>query len=227
MDQASRIEYHIANDRHKAFLPLVDIVIANTRGADNPWFLQAMHTAKNSAYGNTGVLVVNNNDRSLSIGAAWNLAVRKSVAELVLFLGDDDYISSDLVGHLSGTFDKLKEREDMAQLVLVTSCCSFVDADGKTLDEVKPATHGLSVLSRLQLHHTGMFDRAFLRANPFAEDLAKEVGSNMHREIVMSGRKYGCIMHVATGYHYGYFYRQHIGMVSGMKVYRPNGMAIV
>lgn len=219
MEQASRIQYETVNARHPDE-PLVDVLIVNSRGVENAWFKQAVYSVRQQTYGNVGLLVVYNNDHSLSIGAAWNLGVKASAAKYVLMVGDDDTISIDLVAHLATTIETLRRRKDCENLKMVTSWCTMIDQNDQPL--VRSERGPNKVLQQLvvQLHHTGMFLREYVAENPFNEDLVKHVSTDMQNRISRLGELGGFRTVWATSYHYGYMYRQHIGMVSGEKVLR-------
>lgn len=227
-DQASRIDYTLANGTIPS-LPLVDIIIVNSRGADHKWFRQALSSAMDQTYGHCGVLVVYNNDHALSVGAALNKGVRASKAKYVLRLDDDDFISIDLAAHLAGTFEKLRNRKplpnekpenDTSKLVLVTSGMTMVDENAHLLYEQKVYDNGIRGVTYWQMHHTGMFCREWLQANPCDEQLAKHTGTYLQNRAAALGERLGCRTTWASSYHYGYHYRQHIGQVSGQKLVR-------
>lgn len=216
METAERIAHTLANSAHPT-LPLVDVVIVNSRGARNNWYLQAYETAMEQCYGHTGVLVVDNNDHALSIGAAWNLAVQHSTAEYVLFLGDDDYLAVDVVAHLAGTLHHLRSKPTGAELVLISSGMTFVDEFGRPIQQ--EVHYGTAVGHvYLRQHHTGLYLRSFLEGFPFNESLAKHVSTDMQQRVRQRGQLLGKPTMHATTHHFGYAYRQHVGMASGPKL---------
>ncbi len=227
-EQASRTEYTLCNATHTD-LPLVDVVIVNSRGAEAKWFRQALSSAKEQTYAHLGVWVVYNNDHALSIGAARNLAARTSKAKWLLFLDDDDYMSIDLAAHLASTIEKLRNRpvpdepnavNDLSQLVMVTSGMTMVDDRDQVLSERQQYDNGVHGLTYLQMHHTGMYLREWLVANPADETLTRYVSTDMQRKAILHGKKMDRRSTWATSYHYGYHYRQHFGMISGEKLVR-------
>jgi len=218
MDQKERITSSTVNNIHQD-QPLVDVVIVNSRG-NNQWYQQAHYSACTQTYGNMGLVVVDNNDHALSIGAAYNLGTRASEAKYVLFVGDDDYISIDLVAHLATTMETLRQQPALTGLLLVSSGMTMVDTDNKVLGERIPHSNGVDGLSYMQAHHTGLIDRAWLMANPFNHFLDKHVSTDMQRRIQSHGKAINAVTVWASSYHYGYHYRQHIGMASGEKIAR-------
>lgn len=217
MEPSERISFSF-NAHAEAAHASVVVVIVNSRGAKNPWFLKALASARGQFYPNCGVMVVDNNDHGLSIGAAWNLAAQSIDAKYLLFVGDDDYISIDLVSHLAGTIESLRKRPEMQHLCLVTSYCTMVDRDDMPMAERKDNGAGVFTQGYVQLHHTGMYLREWLLDNPFNEKLERHVSTDMQRRIATRGTIINALTMWATSYHYGYHYRNHLGMVSGPKV---------
>lgn len=224
-EQDSRTEHTLCNTMHTD-LPLVDVVIVNSRGSDHKWFRQAYSSAREQTYGHLGVLVVYNNDHALSIGAARNLAARVSNAKWLLFLDDDDYISIDLVAHLASTIEKLRNRpvatseSSLSELVMISSGMTLVDGQDRVLSEQKQYDNGVLGHMYMQIHHTGMYLRDWLLKYPADETLSRYVSTDMQRKAIAYGKELGRRTTWATSYHYGYHYRQHIGMVSGEKLVR-------
>ena len=211
MEQQGRLEY--ASNPLQLPTPSVDIIIVNSRGADNPWFINCLQSCQQQTYPNLGQLVVYNNDRALSIGQAYNLGVANSHAEFVLFVGDDDLLSVDLVSHLVGVLSMV-ERGTGQPLQMATSFCTLIDADGRPL--CKPAmVEGMGHITRmLQVMHTGLYRRSFLLEQPFDESLSRGVGRAMQHRLASLQKASGKRMYWANAYHYGYHYRQHVGMAS-------------
>lgn len=214
-----RITYeHIGQyDGSPGYAPLdVDVVMVVSRGMANPWVMQAAASVRACGYPSLGLLTVVNGDHELTIGKAWNLAVRASSADAVLFLGDDDYIAPDLVFSLV-EFMRAHQAAN-PELVMVTGPCTAVDEQNRPLMQIP-------------VHHTGMFDRDWLLEHPFNEARQRFVDTEMHDRLGALTRLRGKPLMAAMSYHYGYFYRQHVGMVSGQKVARqpaamPQGMRI-
>jgi hypothetical protein len=225
MENGERLTYYAPVPTEPG-LASVLIVIVNSRGATNSWFLKALQSAHDQLYPVSGTLVVDNNDHALSIGAAWNLAVQACEADYLLFLGDDDYLSMDVVGHLVGTIERMRERPDMRHLVMVSSFCTMIDGDDRPLADRGANDAGVQTMNMVQLHHTGMYRRDWLLDNPFNEILHKHVSTDMQQRIAARGKVINAQTYLATSYHYGYFYRQHIGMVSGEKVVREPMMKL-
>lgn len=204
-------------DGSPGYAPLdVDVVMVVSRGMDNLWVMQAAASVRACTYPSLGLLTVDNTDHALSIGKAWNLGVRASSADAVLFLGDDDYIVPDL---LFGLVEFMRaHRAQNPELVMVTSPCTAVDEQNRPLMQIP-------------VHHTGMYDRDWLQEHPFNEARQRYVDTEMHDRLAALTRLRGKPLMAAMSYHYGYFYRQHVGMVSGQKVVQkpaqmPQGMRV-
>jgi glycosyltransferase involved in cell wall biosynthesis len=184
-------------------LPSIDVVVVNSRGVDNPWFKHAVRSVHGQSYP-CGLLIVDNNDRALSIGAAYNMAVQESNADLICFLGDDDWMEPDLVASMEACMDMARRQNDGVVIHLTTFCTAVIEHLGK--------------MGQVQLPHMGMFRRDFLLEHPFNEELEKNVGGEMFRRLNDTSKFLGKPVTAAVVHHYGYMYRQHIGQASGMKV---------
>lgn len=211
--QAPQIVYNdLSAPTHRALpaLPRVDVIVIDSRSGDGErsrtWLTQCIGSVQSSQYHNLGLVVVNNTDRKKSIGYCWNEAARHSTADLVLPLGDDDMIAFDLVGSLAGCFcahDVAKEK--LGELAMATSGYTAIDEEGRFLCHVADK------------HHTGMYRRRWLTLNPFDEALDRYVDTEMANRLVKMQAARGGILHTNLTHQLGYYYRQHIGQVSGQK----------
>lgn len=183
--------------------PKVDIIMVQIRPNDHPWVEEAMRSVQEQTYAHLGMLVVDNQDRALTIGSAWNLAVQASDADLVLFLGDDDSLTPDLVSCMVDGWHHL--RTGAPNLVHLTTHCTVLD------DMSKQAAHA-------QVQHTGMFFRKFLVDHPFDEGLARHVGMSKMQAVADAQRMLQQPMSLAILYHYGYIFRQHAFMANGRPI---------
>ncbi len=179
----------------------VDVCMVRVRADDHPWVEQAVHSVNEQSYEHLGLLVLDNTARELSIGTAWNVCVQQSKADLVLFLGDDDALTPDLVSCMVDGY--LYMRKQALNLVRVTTCCTLVDEES-----------GLSAVSN-GIYHTGLFQRAYLLDHPFDETLSRGVGKAMADGIERSQRLLGEPLSVGIMHNAGYIYRQHAFMASG------------
>lgn len=174
----------------------------DTRGEVKPQYVDyAIATVKTQSYAKLGMIVVNNRDRGLSIGAAWNLAVRHSKARFVFFLGDDDHLFSDCIAAHVNFF---LQAETLGRTIhAVSSGCLAFTEDNRPI-------------SPIAINHTGLYDRAWLEANPFNETLDKKVDTEMHLRLKSHDPERTELY--TMRHYYGYGYRQHPWMVSGPKV---------
>ncbi len=184
--------------------PKVDVCIVNSRGELHPWTLQAMNSVKEQSYPHTGLIVVDNNDHALSIGQAYNQAVQASDAKFVAFLGDDDMLCVDLIASSVWCYDQAV-RMTAPQLVHVTSnTMLLIEQSGGIIPSL--------------FAHQGMYLREWLLTNPFDEHLAQGVGYDMHTRMQRTAQLRNSPLSLPMMHHYGYVWRQHIGMVSGMRI---------
>lgn len=198
-----RFRYHDHTKPVDTCPPKVDIIMAQIRPDDHPWVADAKRSVAEQSYPNLGLIVVDNLDRSLTIGSAWNAAVAHSDADMVLLLGDDDALSADLVSSMVHGWQHLQQQAP--NLVHMTTHCTVVDD-----------------ISRATLHapvqHTGMFLRRYLVDDPFDADLDRHVGHAKLRAISEAQKALGQPMSMAILHHYGYIYRQHAFMTNGRPI---------
>lgn len=180
----------------------VAVAVVHSRGA-NPWVLQALDSVKAQSYANTELVVLDNNDHALTIGAAYNELARFTTAPLVLYLSDDDLLSIDLVASMVAAWEY--GRSSNPDLVhCTTNCTAYMDQYG--------------TMVATPLAHLGMFDRAWLLENPFDETLPKGVAQDMHSRLQRRSELARKVYSQTITHHYGYIYRQHVGMAGGMRI---------
>lgn len=182
----------------------VDVCMIRIRPEEHDWVAGALRSVQEQSYPHLGLLVVDNEDRSLSIGQGWNACVQASDADLLLFVGDDDALAPDLVSGMVSCYRHMQRTAP--NLVRVTTNCTVLD-DDTGLSAIVPG-----------LHHTGMFLRRYLLDHPFDEELARGVGRSMAHSMDQAQRLLGQPLSVAMMHHAGYIYRQHAFMASGNRI---------
>ena len=185
--------------------PKVDILMIQVRDTTHPWVEAAVQSVADQSYPRLGLIEVDNRDRSLSIGAAWNAAVQASEAELVMPMGDDDILTMDLIASLVDQWQYI--REHAPNVVHINSMCTILDEDT-----------GQSVHASVQ--HTGMFLRQFLLDYPFNETLGRNVGLEKIAAMANAQVELGQPLSMGVRHHYGYIFRQHAFMASGRPMRR-------
>lgn len=185
-------------------LPLkVDVCMIQIRPDDHEWVAEAKRCVSEQSYAHLGFLVVDNLDRSLSIGAAWNACVAQSDADLLLFLGDDDGMTPDLVECMVNGWRHMQPQAP--NLVHLTTHCTVMNAQA-------------SLTAHLQVPHTGMFLRRFLVDHPFDEAITRHVGASKVNAVHVAGKELAQPMSMAIIHHYGYLWRQHPWMNNGRPI---------
>jgi len=199
--------------------PEIGVIIINSRGATNPWFIQAMESVKSQSYGNVVLATVDNNDHKFTIGKAWNDAVKKlkmNDCKFVFFLGDDDAITPDLLSTLLVNFQhQVKAFEGAGhKLVGISSMCYMVNKDMVPIMPQNISAPGLFPIDTFDKYQ-------------FNELLPKLVDTDFLDRINNSIAD----RVAAIPFCYGYFYRQHATMVSGIKLQmqpqNTNGLKMV
>lgn len=171
-------------------LPRVDVLVVQMR-EDTAWLDAAVASVEQQGYPNTGLWVIDNLDRSLTLGQAWNIGVQSSSAELVLLLREEDMLTADLVDTLVTFWHA--GRRSTPSLVHVTNWITILDErTGRT--------------GAAPLAHAGMFDRSMLVKHPFSAEL----------DHTAPGEVLERIKQVSTGpttfgvaHHHGYVFRNH------------------
>lgn len=204
----TRIAY---NGRSVDTMPL-RVAVCMVHSRSGRWPVDAMNSVRAQSYANTELVVLDNTDHSLSIGAAYNQLVRFTTAPLVLFLSDDDLLSLDLVASMVACMQL--DRDNGAPLEhCTTNCTLLIEQNGSA--------------AQAPVMHLGMFRRAFLERNPFDEALPKGVHTDMLGRIARQQDLARVQLTAVISHHYGYIFRQHVGQASGMVVQPRNAMHAV
>ena len=178
-------------------MPKVSIVVINSRQLKNPDYLsECFNSLRDQIYPNVEIVVVKNYDKLVTIGKAWNDAIKQCRGDYILFVGDDDYISPDYVLCLVQGI----ENSDASHL---TTYCTNFSVNGT---EVK--------YTPKKIIPTGMWKKEYLLENPPCEFLTKYVDVDMINRLKENKSE----KQVVLDWHYGYFYRSHEGQVSGQKL---------
>lgn len=188
--------------------PKVDVCMIQVRPDDHAWVQEAKQSVSEQVYANLGFLVVDNQDRALSIGSAWNACVEDSDADLLLFLGDDDGMTVDLVSAMVYGYQHMKAKAP--NLVHISTNCTILDESSGSV--------GMA-----PVQHTGMFLREFLVDHPFDELLARHVGLNKVQAIAQASKAIDQPMSTGIMHHYGYIWRQHMFMNNGRPIRLDHG----
>lgn len=179
-------------------LPIVSVVVINSRGKKEPQMLrQCFDSIRWQSYPNIEPVVVENWDKLITIGKAWNEAVKACRGDWVLFLGDDDYITPDYVQSLVATAYSGYDEKTVGFSSYLTM---FTNINGIINQEPR------------QVIPTGMWKRQYLLEHPLQEYLTKYVDTELMDSCVEMGYKYETMK-----WHYGYYYRSHMDQVSGHK----------
>jgi len=156
----------------------------------------AIRSAKQQIYpSDIEVFVLDNQEKDLSIGAAYNKLADECEGEWIMFLGDDDEIVPEYILSLMS----LALRMD-ANPVCVTSHCTLYD-------ETSEQRH----YERIP---TGMWKKSYIMEKRFNEDMPKYVDS----EFFDRANKDEDVDILLCAWQAGYFYQQHKENVSGNKI---------
>lgn len=180
--------------------PAISVGIVKS-GRNNDWFNQAINSIHNQSYPASEIIVLNNpidenNNYKYSVGQAYNTIADRAEGDFIFYLGDDDFVSSDMLHCLINKYYELERVAD--GIISSHSHVTLFNNEGYAWADKIP---------------TGMWRKDFIRHFRFKEDLPKLVDT----ELINRMRGMGFITAVAT-HHLGYYYRQHDNMVSGNKI---------
>lgn len=181
-------EYH----RERGPEPDVDVIVAHARPLTNAWVAAALKSVEAQAYPRTGLITVDNTDHALTLGAAWNIGVASSKAELVFFLREEDMLTADLLEALITFWHLGKEQNE--HLVQVTSYMTLLSERNEAFP--------------IQRAHTGMWERASLDATPWSEALDTGLEADVIRRMTQKQAPGGSLTFAVT-HHCGYVWRNH------------------
>jgi len=177
--------------------PLITVVIIDSRSHLHPeWVDKSISSVKNQSIADKiELIVVDNTDRSESIGKLWNKGMELAKADWVFFLGDDDYVSPDYFASLNTFIDEFAGEDTV---VCSTFCC-FFDEEEESMAAMAKAP-------------TGCFRKEYFLNHKFNETLIKHIDVDAYKRVTADGKDMK-----ACRWHFGYYYRQHDDMVSGRK----------
>jgi len=185
------------------YIELPVITVGIVRGRDNQkWFDIALNSVYKQVYRNyieLDVVVLENFDRSKSIGKCYNEIAEKAKGDWVFYLGDDDHIVPEYLLSLVLMFYQMKKLHTSKKIVNIVSYSTiFGEGHTKEISTKSP---------------TGMWLKDYVLANPFDETLKSAVDTEMFKRLNLSDVYYPCV----AAHQYGYYYRQHKDNVSGNK----------
>ena len=176
--------------------PLITVVIIDSRSHLHPaWVNTSINSVKTQSIADkVELIVVDNTDRKSSIGKLWNEGMALAKADWVFFLGDDDYVSPDYFASLRTFIDEFAKEDT----VVCSTFCVFFDDQG--------------LMAAVAKAPTGCYRKEYFLDHKFDEDLIKWIDVDSYKKLTADGKKM-----IACRWHFGYYYRQHEGMVSGRK----------
>lgn len=197
------LQTQFINDNPKTFnverqipnFPLVSVVVVNSRQLTHrDKVKRCFDSIRNQIYPKLEVIKVNNVERLVSIGKCFNDGIKASKGDLILFVGDDDWISADYIHSL---VDTLLRNPDPKSVGVTSYLTIFNDSNE---------------FEHAKLVPTGMWYKEWLIDHPFKEYLTKYVDTELFEET----KNLGYNVKIA-GNQYGYYYNSHDGQISGNK----------
>ncbi len=156
---------------------------------------EAIDSARAQIYnGKINIHTVDNVGRQVSIGKAFNTIADRAKGKWILYLGDDDIITPD---YCSSLMTALLYPPDPNPVSITSYSTYFDDKRQKRKDTIP----------------TGIWRKDYVVEKKFDEDLKKLVDIDFFNR----ADRDDTVSRILVDWHYGYFYRQHDGNVSGRK----------
>lgn len=176
--------------------PLVSIIMIVSREKTNPdWVAIARASLLRQSFDRYEIIEIDNNELLFSIGKCWNCGVDAATSDIVVFVSDDDWISLDYISSTYSCIIDALNDSPVSSIHTYTTAVCVESEDSRAVQKIS----------------TGMWTREFLLENRFDESLKNQVDTTFFKKRDDDGNTVGIIM----PWHFGYFYRQHDGMVSG------------
>lgn len=167
--------------------------------SDPMWVKECYDSLRRQNYKDLEIVVIENYDKLVTIGKAYNEGVKRAKGKYVLFVADDDFISDDYVSTLVSVIESTEVQNSVTVSSYLTM---FSVKEGNIRREART------------LVPTGMWLRKYLIKNPFKEYLTRFVDTELMNRTKDLGYNQLIAMHS-----YGYFYRSHPEQVSGFKAF--------
>lgn len=183
----------------------VTAIIVHHRPLEHEFVQQAIGSLRGQAYPKLECITLHNTT-GLTTGAARNAAVQQAKGQLILFLEEDDMLTSDTVASMVHLYHEAKQQ--LPGLVHVTTPCIALLKDGST--------------AMLPAHKApGMYEREYLLNNPFDADLDHKVDAMQQVRMQNLGKLQGRPCTFAITHHFGYVLRAHPFRRDGITVNTP------
>jgi len=158
----------------------------DSRSDSHPdWVQLAKDSVKKQTIEGIDLVVIDNVGKKKTVGECWNEGVKKCKNDLVLFLGDDDWLSADYCSVI------LQYALMYPNYVMWTTNMTAFDEDTKRY----------TFLTRVC---TGAWRKSYLLKHLFDEELVRGIDREYIEEMRKRGDKGYTVNH-----HHGYYYRKH------------------
>ena len=176
-------------------LPSITVGIIQTR---QKYMGDLMNSLKLQGYP-LQIRVLQNFDRDMTIGRAYNKLADECDTDFIIYVGDDDWLAEN---YISSIMDAYMKRKDMYPntMAMLTSTTAF-DETGR--------------YALIPHHSTGVWRTDVVRKHRFDETLVRQVDTEFHKR--MLGLKEGNYTVLQLTWLAGYMYRQHNKNISGNK----------
>lgn len=194
----ARIISLLCEDKKPMVLPSLSVGIVKTR---NQYLPQLMNSIAMQDYP-CNVIILDNTDKTKSIGKCFNELAEKCKTDFILYVGDDDVLAED---YISSAMYAYARRQNLYQNVsaILTGATIFDDNGRREYSGSYP---------------TGFWNPEFVTKHRFDETLIRQVDT----EFISRANKVGEGVMMRLPWIVGYYYRQHDKNISGNKFVKAN-----
>ncbi len=189
------IEQVLSVQQPEMQMPSITVGIVQTR---QKYMGDLMNSLKSQNYP-LEVRIVQNFDRDMSIGRAYNKLADECDTDFIIYVGDDDFLAEDYINSAIQAYMR-RVRSERNIAALLTSTTAF-DETGK--------------YAVIPHHSTGIWKTEVVRKHRFDETLVRQVDTEFHQRIFSLKTEGYTILQLT--WLAGYMYRQHNKNVSGNK----------
>jgi hypothetical protein len=152
---------------------------------------------------NFNIHIIDNMKKKLSIGEAFNQIADECTTDMVMYLGDDDWLDECYIENCMNHYELRKEMYP-EPIGIVTSCLYIENENGETYPCAKMPT--------------GFWNTEYIRQRRFDETLPQQVDSDLVMRVREAQEKGEKTIVLQIESEFGYYYRQHGKNVSGDKI---------
>jgi len=177
--------------------------IVKTREEYLPKLLQSLRAQSCLSHYEFNVHIIDNMKKRMTIGEAFNQLADECTTDLILYLGDDDWLDECYIENCMKHYELRKEM--FPEPIGIVTSCLYVESE---FSESYPC-------SKMP---TGFWKAQYVRDRRFNEDLPQQIDSEFVSRVREAQEKGEPTVVLQIESEFGYYYRQHGKNVSGDKI---------